>query len=223
MRAQIFSLALTMAAVAATASDPWTTQFALDPKDLAAEGRNPYFVLEPGYTLVLGDADERLTIRVLDETREVDGVRTRIVEEREEKNGQVVEISRNFYAISRRTNSVFYFGEEVDMYKDGKVKDHEGSWLAGVNGAKAGLMMPGLPLIGASYFQELAQGVAMDRARIESLEERMTTPAGEFANVLKIAESTPLEKFAHENKYYAAGIGLIQDGSLKLIKHGVER
>ena len=109
------------------------------------------------------------------------------------------------------------------MYKDGKVKDHEGSWLAGVNGAKAGLMMPGLPLIGASYFQELAQGVAMDRARIESLEERMTTPAGEFANVLKIAESTPLEKFAHENKYYAAGIGLIQDGSLKLIKHGVER
>src|SRR5262249_51522513 len=31
----------------------WTTEFAVDRKDLGPTGRNPYFILEPGYTLVL--------------------------------------------------------------------------------------------------------------------------------------------------------------------------
>ena len=87
--------------------------------------------MEPGYQLVLEDGDERLTITVLNETKMVDGVETRIVEERETKGGQPVEVSRNYFAISKRTNSVFYFGEDVDDYKDGKVAGHGGSWLAG--------------------------------------------------------------------------------------------
>src|ERR1700704_2630213 len=87
----------------------WTSEFTVEKTELAPTGRNPYFVLEPGYELVLEDGNERLVITVLNETKMVDGVETRIVQERE--------VSRNYFAISTRNNGVFYFGEDVDMYK----------------------------------------------------------------------------------------------------------
>lgn len=198
----------------------WTADFSMDKAELSSTGRNPYFILEPGYFVVLGGGNEQVTVNVLDEVKEVDGVRTRVVEERETKGGKLVEVSRNFFAISKRTNSVYYFGEEVDIYKDDKVVGHEGAWLAGVNGAKFGLMMPGLPLLKARYFQEVAPGVAMDRAEIVSLNETLKTPAGQFKNCLKVEETTPLEPGNKEYKYYAPKIGLVQDGSLKLVKSG---
>ncbi len=129
----------------------WTTDFALEPGDLISTGKNPYFILEPGYTLVLKDGSSQLTITVLSDTRTIDNIETRVVEERETKDGQLIEVSRNFFAISKRTNSVFYFGEDVDLYKSGKVVSHEGAWMAGVSGARAGLAMPGLPLLRAKY------------------------------------------------------------------------
>jgi len=79
--------------------------------------------------------------------------------------------------------------------------------------------MPGLPLIKARYFQEIAPKVAMDRAEILSLSETVKTPAGVFTNALKTEETTPLEPLAKEAKYYARDVGLIQDGDLKLVKY----
>lgn len=197
----------------------WTASFAAEPGDLGPTGRNPFFVLEPGYQLTLEDPKTRLVITVQNETRSIDGVETRIVEERETENDQPTEVSRNYFAISKRTNSVFYFGEDVDVYKNGKMVDHEGAWLSGVNGAKFGLMMPGLPLLHARYQQEIAPKIAMDRAEVVSLTDKLKTPAGDFSNVLKIDESSPLEPLVKESKYYARGIGLIQDGTLKLTKY----
>jgi len=197
----------------------FTTTFGVEPGELVSTGRNPYFVLEPGYVLELEGGSTHLTITVLKDTKTVAGVETRVVEERETDNGKLVEVSRNFFAISKRTNSVFYFGEDVDMYdKSGKITSHEGSWTAGVGGATFGLAMPGEPLLKARYYQEIAPKVAMDRAEVVSLTETLQTPAGLFKNVLKTLETTPLEPLAHEAKYYARGVGLIQDGSLKLIK-----
>lgn len=198
---------------------PWISDFQVDKKDLSSMGRNPYFILEPGYTLVLEQGRERLTITVLNDTRIIDGVETRVVEERESRSGQLVEVSRNFFAISRRTNDVYYFGEEVDIYKAGKIVSHEGAWLAGSNGARFGLMMPGAPTHGYKFYQEVAPGIAMDRAEIVSLNETLKTPAGDFKNVLKTVETTPLER-GSEAKYYASGVGLLQDGTLKLVKYG---
>jgi hypothetical protein len=206
---------------AATAQDSdWTTQFFVQTDELSAQGRNPYFILEPGYTLRLEDEDVQLVITVLNETRRVDNVETRVVEERETEDGKLIEVSRNFFAISKRTNSVFYFGEEVDIYKDGKITSHEGAWLSGVNGARFGLMMPGLPLVKARYYQEIAPRVAMDRAEIASVSDQFSVPAGRFQNVLRVTETTPLEPSAKEDKYYAAGVGLLRDGSLKLVSYG---
>ena len=107
--------------VTSAPADAWISAFSVSKQELASSGRNPYFILEPGYTLVLEGGGGYLTITVLNETKMVDGVETRVVEEREAKNGKVIEVSRNFFAISQRTNDVFYFGEEVDMYKDGKI------------------------------------------------------------------------------------------------------
>jgi hypothetical protein len=80
-------------------------------------------------------------------------------------------------------------------------------------------MMPGLPLLHARYQHEIAPKIAMDRAEIVSLTGTLNTPAGEFLNVLEIEESSPLEPLVKESKLYARGIGLIQDGSLKLTKY----
>jgi hypothetical protein len=215
-------LLVAMAGGAGAGDDSWTTDFPVEPGDLVSRGRNPYFILEPGYTLVLEDGGERLTITVLDETRKVGDVETRIVEERETDDGRLKEVSRNYYAISKRTNSVFYFGEEVDMYKGDKVSSHGGAWVSGQNGARHGLMMPGLPLAGSRYQQEVAPGVAMDRAEIVGLSDTLRTPAGEFTGVLKVSETNPLQKlFSREHKYYVRDIGLAQDGSLKLVRHGM--
>lgn len=202
------------------AAGSWATEFAVEKSDLSATGRNTYFILEPGYQLTFEGGKERLVITVLAETKTVDGVETRVVEERETKDGKLVEVSRNYFAISRRTGDVFYFGEEVDMYKNDKVVSHEGAWLAGASGAKFGLMMPGEASPGAKFYQEIAPKVAMDRAEIISLSETVKTAAGEFKNCLKVEETTPLEPGVKEYKFYAAGIGLVQDGSLKLVKYG---
>ena len=195
----------------------WTSVFPVEPDELVSTGRNPYFILEPGYSLVLEGGKAHLVITVLNETRNVDGVETRVVEERETKGGRLIEVSRNYFAISRRSNDVYYFGEDVDMYKGGKVVNHNGTWLSGVNGSTFGLMMPGRVLLGARYYQEVAPKVAMDRATIVSVSETVETPAGVFRDCLKVEETTPLEPFVTEYKYYAPGIGMVRDGALKLV------
>ena len=157
---------------------------------------------------------------MLDETRRIGDVETRVVEERESKDGQLVEVSRNFFAISRRTSDDYYFGEEVDIYKKGKIVKHDGAWVSGAAGARFGLIMPGAPVVGARYYQEISPGVAMDRAEIVGTSEVLRTPAGEFTGVLEVFETTPLDPWSREHKYYAPGVGLLQEGSLKLVRFG---
>ncbi len=198
----------------------WTARFRVEPGELGPTGRNPWFVLEPGWVLRLESAAHALEITVLDETRLVDGVRTRVVEEREWKDGALAEVSRNFYAISSRTNAVFYFGEEVDVYQGGKVVEHEGAWISGADGARFGLMMPGLPLVGARHYQELAPGVAMDRAEVVAVTDTVTVPAGTFTDVVRVEESSPLEPGDREVKVYAPGVGLLRDEGMELVRYG---
>jgi hypothetical protein len=192
--------------------------FRADKAALANRGSNTYMVLEPGYKLILADGKDTLTITVLDETKTVDGVKTRILEERETKGGKLEEVSRNYFAFDKATGDIYYFGEDVDMYDtSGQVKSHEGSWLSGVDGAKFGLMMPGKPRVGDRYQQEIAPGVAMDRAEIISLAETVKVPAGTFKNCLKTKESSALEKGV-ETKVHAPRVGLLRDGGFELAK-----
>ncbi|MEA2733662.1 MAG: hypothetical protein QOE14_113 [Humisphaera sp.] len=218
------TFALPAVVARAADADGFEDHFDVKPQDFASTGRNDFFILEPGYQLILEGTDNgkpaRLVITVLNETRKVDGVETRIVEERETLDGKPIEVSRNFFAIDKNTKDVYYFGEEVDEYKDGKIAGHPGAWQSGKKGAHYGLMMPGAQRIGAKFYQEIAPKVAMDRSEIVSNSEQVTAPAGEFKDCLKTKETTPLEPDDTEYKLYAKGVGLIVDAGLKLVKHG---
>ena len=204
----------------AQAESTWQEEFNIADCEFSTTGRNQYFVLEPGHQVVLEGDGTKLEITVLDETKTVDGVATRVVEEREWEDGELYEVSLNYFAICEATKDVFYFGEATDYYEDGEVLRHDGEWLAG-NGNRAGLIMPGSPKLGMKYYQELAPGVALDRAEIVSLDETCETPAGTFANCLKVKEGTALDESETEYKYYAPDIGFIQEEDLLLTKYGV--
>jgi len=218
--AAVILAASTTAAQGMGKKSSWQEEFGIEKCTLLTTGKNPYFILEPGFQLVLEGGDTKLQITVLEETKTVDGVVTRIVEEKEWEKGELYEISRNYFAICEQTKDVFYFGEDVDFYKDGKVVRHEGSWLAGTKGSRAGLMMPGTPKVKMRYYQEIAPDVAMDRAEIISLDETCETPAGTFSGCMKVKEGSAIELFAKEYKYHAPGIGLVRDEDLRLIKYG---
>ena len=206
--------------VARTEDKAFVDTFSVDEKNFVSSGRNKYFILEPGFQWIYEDDDEKLVITVLDETKKVGNVEARIIEERESKGDKLVEVSRNYFAIDKTTNNVYYFGEDVDRYKDGKVSNHEGSWLAGTNGAKFGLVMAAEPKVGDRYYQEVAPGVALDRAEVKSITEKKKTPAGQFEHVLKTEETSGVNSKEKEYKYYAPDVGQILDENLKLVKYG---
>ena len=204
-------------ATADTGGKPWQTTFEVNKANLVRSGKNPFFILETGYRLNYKDGEDTLVITVTNKYKIVDGVKTRVVEERETVKGQLAEVSRNYYAIDKTNNAVYYFGESVDMYKNGVVTGHEGSWLSGKKGAKFGLMMPAKPKVGDGYQQEVAPGIAMDRAEITSITEKVTVPAGTYENCLTTKDSSSIET-GIGTKQYAPGIGLIRDDGFVLVK-----
>jgi hypothetical protein len=192
-------------------------------RDLVPTGRSRFFVLDPGFTTVFAGnedgAHKRLTITVTPKTRVIDGIRTRVIIERQTSNGHLEEISENYYARDRKTGNVFYFGEDVNIYNHGVVVSHESAWRSGVDGAKFGLIMPADTPVGTVFLQERAPGVAQDQAEIVQTGIRAHTAAGTFNGAFKSRETTVLEPDELEFKLYAPGLGLVQDDTLTLVSY----
>lgn len=201
-------------------SHAFTEDFFIEECSFSSMGSNTYLILVPGFQLVLEGVEDKeevqLIITVLNDTEPVNGITTRVVEEYETRDGEVAEVSRNYIAICTETGNAFYFGEDVDNYENGVVVNHDGSWRAGVNDAVPGVIMPGSPMLGARYFQEIAPDIAMDRAEIVRLDAVVETHLGVFERSLETLETSPLEPNAKDTKFYAPGIGLIVDGPLSL-------
>lgn len=211
----------------AVAEDPvFTKNLGREDCSFTSSGTNPYMPLTPGMQSTLeGEVDDdgelidaRVVISVLAETMVVDGVLTRVVEEREYEDDELVEVSRNYVAYCRETGAIWYFGEDVDDYEDGEIVSHGGAWRTGVDGAQAGILMPGAPLVGARYYQEIAPGVAEDRGEIIAFEDDAEVPAGTFEDVLVVMDTNALDPESADTKRYARGIGLIQDEDLELVE-----
>jgi hypothetical protein len=215
-------LAIGAAPATEAPGEPWTSQFVTEPSQLASTGRNPWFILEPGYVLVLEGGQSRMVVTVLDETKVVDGVETRAVEERETWKGQVTELSRNYLAIHKQTQDLLQFGEEVSNYRNGKVLNKAGSWMAGVGKARAGMVLPGKVRVGYRYYEEQAPGVTMDRAEIVSVTTSQKTPAGTFENCVRTQVTSPMTPGEKEYRLYAPGVGLIKFESMLLVQHGFQ-
>jgi hypothetical protein len=136
--------------------------------------------------------------------------------------GELVEVSRNFYSRCEQTDEAFYFGEDVDIYEDGEIVSHDGAWRAGRNGALPGLIMPGRFLLGARYFQEIAPGVALDRAENVAMGLTLETEAGTLEECVQVVETSPLEPGSESTKIYCPGVGLAQDSDAVLVDFDVQ-
>jgi hypothetical protein len=211
----------THAAGSAPAAKAWQEDFGINNCKMASVGRNDYFVLEPGHQLVLEHGKVRLQITVLNETKVVDGVTTRVVEEREWDHGVIQEVSRNYYAICEQSKDVLHFGEDVEVYKDGKLLKNDGTWQAGSNGHRPGLVIAGQPKLGMKYYQEIAPGVTLNRGEVVSLNATCKTAAGTFKNCIKVRGTSGMDAKKLEYKFYAPQIGLVQDEKMRLVKVGV--
>jgi hypothetical protein len=170
---------------------------------------NPYLPMRPGTRSVYREGRQRIVVRVTHRTRQVAaGIVGRVVRDTATENGQVVEDTFDWYAQDAKGN-VWYLGEDTTEFKDGKPVSKEGSWEAGVDGARAGIVMLAHPRVGRRYRQEHYPGHAMDGAKVLSLGEQAEVPAGHFRHVLLTKEFNPLEPRVLEYKLYARGVGMV--------------
>jgi hypothetical protein len=174
------------------------------PSDFVGEVTHPYLPLRPGTVFVHEGERVVSTVTVLDKTVTILGVRCVVVRDTEVVDGELAEDEFDYYAQDQAGN-VWYFGEVSLRFDGGAVVSTERSWVAGVGGAKPGIVMPASPEPGATYRQEFAPGRAEDMARVESLGQ----PQGAFSNVLMMFVFTPLEPDDRERKYYAPGVGQV--------------
>jgi hypothetical protein len=184
----------------------------IDPADFTSEIDNPWLPLRVGSRWVYRETDQeggeqRVEVTVLDETRQVMGVETRVVHDVVTEDGEVVEDTYDWYAQDADGN-VWYFGEATKELSDGEVST-AGSWEAGVNGAEPGILVPTEPEVGMTYRQEYYAGEAEDAAEVLSLDEKVEVRRGRFGGVLMTKDYTPLEPDLLEHKFYARGVGLV--------------
>jgi hypothetical protein len=180
---------------------------------------NPWFPLRPGTTLVYrGVKDGKVSrdvVHVTGATRRIAGVVCTAVSDRLYLRGKLEERTTDWYAQDRAGN-VWYFGEDTaELDAHGKVTTREGSWLAGVHGAQAGVFMPARPRVGFSARQEYYKGHAEDHFRVLSLSARVSTPGASSSRALLTKEWTPLEPGVIDHKYYVRGIGTVLEQTVK--------
>lgn len=179
---------------------------------------NPYFPLDVGNQWTYEGEDEgesvSLIISVLDQTRVIDGVTTRVQEEREFVDGELFEVSWNYF-VEASDGTVCYYGEDVDIFEEDGVT-HEGAWCADEPGNAPGIIMPADPRPGMKYLNELAPGVAEDEAKIVGIGP-VTVPAGTFTETIRVREFNPLDE-DKGYKIFAFGTGLIVDDVVELVE-----
>jgi hypothetical protein len=208
-------LLLTSAALAVlAASSPADASAAqdLDPANFTTKIDNRWWPMRPGARWVYRETDsegarQRVVVTVTRRTKLIaNGVRARVVHDVVREDGELVEVTDDWYAQDRAGN-IWYLGEDTTEYEDGRPVSKEGSFEAGVDGARAGIIMLARPRVGMRYRQEYYRGHAEDRARIMSRRERAEVPFGFFRRTLMTRDENPLEPRVLEYKFYARGVG----------------
>lgn len=181
---------------------------------------NPWFPMGIGQQWTYeGEEDGipvRLLITVLDETRLVAGVTTRVIEEREWEDDELLEVSWNYYATAG-DGTICYFGEDVDIYEEDGI-DHEGAWCSEDPPNAPGIIMPADPRRGMKFPMESAPGIAEDEGQIVGIGP-VTVPFGRFDETLRVREFNPLDG-GKGYKVFGAGVGLVIDGPAELTDFG---
>jgi hypothetical protein len=192
---------------------------AATPRTFVEHIDNPWFPLVPGTTYVyrgIKDGEpSREVLRVTNRTKLIDGVRCTVLDDRLYLNGRLEERTSDWYAQDAKGN-VWYFGEATaELDKQGRVRSREGSWQAGVDGARAGIFMPADPKVGQSFVQEFYAGHAEDHFRVEDLAASVSVPYTTSKEALLTKEWTPLEPGVIDHKFYVRGIGTVKEQTVK--------
>jgi hypothetical protein len=186
----------------------------IDPTAFTTTIDNPFLPMVVGTTMTYEGGGERDVVTVTPITREVMGVTVLAVRDKVYEDGELTEDTEDWFAQDVAGN-VWYFGEETADCEGGKAKNAEGAWTGGVDGAQPGIVMLADPQVGDTYRQEFYAGVAEDMGRVIKLGQTVTVPNGAYQDVLVTEDFTPLEPDVLENKAYAPGVGLVQEGPAK--------
>lgn len=143
-----------------------------------------------------------------------------VFEDRAFLDGKLEEVATDYFAQDDAGN-VYYLGEDVDEYKDGKVTSHDGAWLLGKDTKTPGVLVPAHPKVGDKFKSEEVSKEIDESDVVISLSETVTVPAGTYQNCLKIEEHPAGEGI--EYKYYAPGVGVVREvpagGDELLVSH----
>jgi hypothetical protein len=185
---------------------------------------NPWYPLKPGtaylYRGVKDGQPARDVVTVTNQAKTITGVRVVVVRDLLYLRGRLRERTHDWFAQDAGGN-VWYFGEATaELDANGRVESTEGSWEAGRDGARAGIVMPAQPRVGMSALQEFYPGHAADHFRILSLHESVGVPYVSSKHALLTKEWTPLEPGVIDHKVYVRGIGLVLE---QTVKGGYER
>ena len=175
----------------------------------SAQVSNTWFPLRPGTTLIYtGKKDgepARDVFRVTHRVARVAGAPCVVIDDRLYLSGKLRERTTDWYSQDARGN-VWYFGEQTaELDRRGRVVSTEGTWRAGVDGARPGVFMPAHPRVGQSFAQEHAKGIAEDHFRIVAV----------GTTKLETREWTPLEPDVLDKKVYARGTGTALEQTVK--------
>lgn len=191
----------------------------IDPNDFVAGISNPFFAMDPNVTYIYegqtSDGFEHIEVSLTGNTKEILGVTCTEVYDVVFLDGDMIEETWDWYAEDLMGN-VWYFGELSFELEDGNIVSLEGSWTAGRDDAKPGIVMPGNPMVGDVYRQEFKVAEAEDMGEVLDLNGAETVPyGGSYTNLLVTRDFTPLDPEADENKYYASGVGVILEIDLE--------
>lgn len=186
----------------------------LTPAQIAA-APNPYWPMIPGalyrYRSITEDNQEEITeVRFTGDTRVILGVTCIVARDTVWLDGEVIEDTRDWYAQDLAGN-VWYFGELTLEFENGEIQGLEGSFEAGVEGGKPGVIMKANPQVGDAYRQEMFLREAEDWAQVVALGQSVAVPFGVYNDCLQTANYNPTgeDPMSVECKYYAPGIGLV--------------
>jgi hypothetical protein len=217
------AIALQLAAAAIGAAEPETEYQIFDSKnfDHSTTIDNKWFPLKPGMRYVWDgmNVDEEgevetqsVVFTVTDLTKVIDGVRTVVCSDRDIVDRELEE-TEILFAAQDNDGTVWLLGEYPEEFDD-KEFVAAPCWIHGIQGAKAGIMMPADPKVGSpSYSQGWAPAVEFtDRAAVYLMGQKTTVPIGSYEDVLVIEEYNKEEPGAYQLKYYAPGVGSVRVG-----------
>jgi len=169
---------------------------------------NPFFPLVPGTTWRYMEGANTVDVTVTTDTKVILGVTCIVVRDTVRAGTEVIEDTFDWYAQDGRGN-VWYLGEDTTEFAGGMPTTKEGSWEGGVDGAKPGIIIPGMPMVGQSYRQEYYACHAEDMGEILTLDASVTVPLGMYTGCIQTRDTTPLHPDAEENKWYCSGLGIV--------------